>query len=286
MCEPGTQMVLNVSSETQGISLQPSLRSSNVLGIRVEVNGQVLSQGGDVGADQIADTSAAKPDRWAVASSLVARSEQGVRYDCAFQAAQTTPQLPRPTCDGLFSASWGAAVPHQVEHFSSTTLISGRACFSLATCWLPWRCPAGSSISAYCQTSPQLHHRTTLRMHCLVPLGQWSIALFMCTSLPCCRQNTDFLPAAVILGLEPGVPVNIPIVVTAEDGVTSLRYYVSLVQSPGAQQCNLGTGVMLSPGAQQCKLVIGMMFPGDTSWVDKPGLCGVDGCKQLLHTGY
>lgn len=87
MCEPGTQMVLNVSSETQGISLQPSLRFPNVLGIRVEVNGQVLSQGGDVGADQIADTSAAKPDRWAVASSLVARSEQGVRYDCAFQAA-------------------------------------------------------------------------------------------------------------------------------------------------------------------------------------------------------
>lgn len=123
-------------------------------------------------------------------------------------------------------------------------------------------------------------------MHCLVPLGQWSIALFMCTSLPCCRQNTDFLPAAVILGLEPGVPVNIPIVVTAEDGVTSLRYYVSLVQSPGAQQCNLGTGILLSPGAQQCKLVIGIMFPGDISWVDKPGLCGVDGCKQLLHTGY
>ena len=76
MCEPGTQMVLNVSSETQGISLQPSLRFPNVLGIRVEVMGQVLSQGGDVGADQIADTSAAKPDRWAVASCLSARCEQ------------------------------------------------------------------------------------------------------------------------------------------------------------------------------------------------------------------
>ena len=34
------------------------------------------------------------------------------------------------------------------------------------------------------------------------------------------------------------MPINIPIVVTAEDGVTSLRYYVSLVQAPGAQQCD------------------------------------------------
>ena len=79
MCQPGTQMLLNVSSETQGISLQPSLRFPNVLGIRVEVSGQVLSQGGDVGADQIADTSAAKPDRWAVASCLSARCETWLR---------------------------------------------------------------------------------------------------------------------------------------------------------------------------------------------------------------
>ena len=85
----------------------------------------------------------------------------------------------------------------------------------------------------------QLYHRTALcSMQCPAPPGHWSITLCKSTALPRCRQNTNFLPAAVILGLEPGVPINVPIVVTAEDGVTSLRYYISLVQSPGAQQCN------------------------------------------------
>ena len=32
-------------------------------GLRVEVNGQVLSQGGDVGADQLTDTTAAVTSR-------------------------------------------------------------------------------------------------------------------------------------------------------------------------------------------------------------------------------
>lgn len=42
-----------------------------------------------------------------------------------------------------------------------------------------------------------------------------------------CRNNTGFLPAALVLGLQPGVPLIIPIVVVAEDGVTSQRYFVS-----------------------------------------------------------
>ena len=50
-------LAVNVSSETSWVSLQPSLLYPEVEGIRVEVKGQVLSQGGDVGADQIADTS-------------------------------------------------------------------------------------------------------------------------------------------------------------------------------------------------------------------------------------
>jgi len=41
------------------------------------------------------------------------------------------------------------------------------------------------------------------------------------------RNNTGFLPAALVLGLQPGVPLIIPIVVVAEDGVTSQRYFVS-----------------------------------------------------------
>lgn len=57
LCSPDTALAVNVSSETKWVSLQPGLLYPEVEGIRVEVKGQVLSQGGDVGADQIADTS-------------------------------------------------------------------------------------------------------------------------------------------------------------------------------------------------------------------------------------
>lgn len=56
-CSPDTVLAVNVSSETKWVSLQPGLAHPEVEGIRVEVKGQVLSQGGDVTADQIADTS-------------------------------------------------------------------------------------------------------------------------------------------------------------------------------------------------------------------------------------
>ncbi len=56
-CDPDTPLGVNVSSGTKWLSLQPGLLYPDVDGIRVEVKGQVLSQGGDVGADQIADTS-------------------------------------------------------------------------------------------------------------------------------------------------------------------------------------------------------------------------------------
>ncbi|DBA75632.1 TPA: hypothetical protein ACH3X2_009068 [Trebouxia sp. C0005] len=108
-CNPDTPLGVNVSSETKWVSLQPGLLYPDVDGIRVEVKGQVLSQGGDVGADQIADTS-------------------------------------------------------------------------------------GRSNSSS-------------------------------------RNNTGFLPAALVLGLQPGVPLIIPIVVVAEDGVTSQRYFVSVTRN-------------------------------------------------------
>ena len=56
-------------------------------------------------------------------------------------------------------------------------------------------------------------------------LGCLQIDLSQYTIL--CRNNTGFLPAALVLGLQPGVPLIIPIVVVAEDGVTSQRYFVS-----------------------------------------------------------
>ncbi len=43
-----------------------------------------------------------------------------------------------------------------------------------------------------------------------------------------CRDNTDFLPVAYVAGLQPGIPVTLPITVVAEDGVTSLSYYVQI----------------------------------------------------------
>ncbi len=57
LCEPDVSLAVNVSSKTKWVSLQPGLLYPDVDGIRVEVKGQVLSQGGDVEADQIADTS-------------------------------------------------------------------------------------------------------------------------------------------------------------------------------------------------------------------------------------
>ena len=46
-----------------------------------------------------------------------------------------------------------------------------------------------------------------------------------------CRAKADFLPVALVLGLSPGVPVEVPIVVIAEDGVTSLRYFLHILRS-------------------------------------------------------
>lgn len=45
-----------------------------------------------------------------------------------------------------------------------------------------------------------------------------------------CRANTDFLPIAYIAGLQPGIPVTVPIVIVAEDGVTSLTYSVQILR--------------------------------------------------------
>ena len=50
------------------VSLRPGLRWPGVTGIRVEVNGQVLSQGGDVAADQLEDTTAETINRCVRAS--------------------------------------------------------------------------------------------------------------------------------------------------------------------------------------------------------------------------
>lgn len=56
LCRPNEALQLNVSSEAEWVSVHPGLRYPGVQGLRVEVAGQVLSQGGNIGADQLADT--------------------------------------------------------------------------------------------------------------------------------------------------------------------------------------------------------------------------------------
>ena len=45
------------------------------------------------------------------------------------------------------------------------------------------------------------------------------------------RAFADFLPVAFVLGLAPGRPTKVPIVIVAEDGVTSLRYYLNIFRA-------------------------------------------------------
>ena len=47
-----------------------------------------------------------------------------------------------------------------------------------------------------------------------------------------CRDNSDFWPVAVVVGLLPGKALAVPIVVTAEDGITSLSYTVRQLHHP------------------------------------------------------
>ena len=73
-----------------------------------------------------------------------------------------------------------------------------------------------------------------------------------------CRASADFLPIAFVLGLAPGKATEVPIVIVAEDGVTSLRYYLNIFRADapknttgsGSSSWNLGSSAYLgSAGA-------------------------------------
>ena len=53
----GVAISVTVPFSTDTVSVAPELLHSEVEGVRVEVNGQVLSRGGDLSADRRADTS-------------------------------------------------------------------------------------------------------------------------------------------------------------------------------------------------------------------------------------
>jgi hypothetical protein len=58
-CEPGAAMALELPPDFDTAALAPALRHPEVEGVRVEVNGQVLSRAGDAAADRHADTARA-----------------------------------------------------------------------------------------------------------------------------------------------------------------------------------------------------------------------------------
>ena len=64
-----------------------------------------------------------------------------------------------------------------------------------------------------------------------------------------CRAQADFLPVALVLGLSPGVPVEVPIVVIAEDGVTSLRYFVYIVRDQPLANASSPTSSLSGSGS-------------------------------------
>lgn len=69
----------------------------------------------------------------------------------------------------------------------------------------------------------------------------------------CCRDNNDFLPVAIILGLTPGETLTVPITILAEDGVTSSVYHVDILRTSAAEgalsakSLDLGSGSGLGP---------------------------------------
>ena len=124
-CIPNAPMEVTIPASTDTLSLTPTLLHPEIPNVRVEVNGQVLSRGGDVGADQQADTG-----------------------------------------------------------------------------------------GAFTQTSPTTTTTTT-------------------------TTSSTQLPAAFIMGMQPGLAVDVEVIVVAEDGVTSARYPVSISRALSVDNSNV-----------------------------------------------
>jgi hypothetical protein len=93
------------------------------------------------------------------------------------------------------------------------------------------------------------------------------------------RASADFLPVAFVLGLAPGRVTKVPIVVVAEDGVTSLRYYLNIFraapragsgQDPGASAWHVGDDASSGTAGSPAASLDGLHSAGD-DWEGKPG---------------
>lgn len=92
-CLPDDMLQLNVSSEVSFVTLHPALRYPDIQNLRVEVAGQVLSRGGNVGADQLADTSATLTNRSSLCTAVIfsclsslSRVECKIRYQACISS--------------------------------------------------------------------------------------------------------------------------------------------------------------------------------------------------------
>lgn len=132
-------------------------------GLRVEVNGQVLSQGGDVAADQLEDTKAETHSRSGYLHVQSCLLVSILHSKCV--------------------VDWGAQHMQGSDALSQIQIRGSGHCHKLDGCDLA------------------------------------------------CRASADFLPVAFVLGLAPGKATEVPIVIVAEDGVTSLRYYLNIFRA-------------------------------------------------------
>eukprot|EP00887_Chlorella_sp_A99_P007510 scaffold2.g7510.t1 len=137
----GAPLEVRVSEATQMVSVSPALLHPEIAGVRVEVNGRVLSRGGNAAADRLADTAGEQPSQ-----------QQDEQED-----------------DG---AGGGVGIDGSSSSGSSSS---------------------NSSAAA-----------------------------------------SGLLPSAFIMGMQPGTPIEVAIVVVAEDGVTSRHYPLTITRLPAA----------------------------------------------------
>lgn len=147
----GAPLEVRVSEATQMVSVSPALLHPEIAGVRVEVNGRVLSRGGNAAADRLADTAGEQPSQ-----------QQDEQED-----------------DG---AGGGVGIDGSSSSGSSSS---------------------NSSAAA-----------------------------------------SGLLPSAFIMGMQPGTPIEVAIVVVAEDGVTSRHYPLTITRLPAAPAAAASAGSM------------------------------------------
>lgn len=174
ICMPDSIMQLNVSSSISYVTLHPALRYPDIQNLRVEVAGQVLSQGGNIGADQLADTTAKSTTRQAESVDK--------QFTCHWHAATSYGNEARANL-----------VKHCLENFSQRVEVAET-----------WQRLALRSARVVCNQST----RVTTSAHSLASEGCWIhhavnplAQVTSCLNRPTCIvQGKHRLPACGVCG--------------------------------------------------------------------------------------